>query len=174
MIRFAFQRTGSFLCASDTVFKSKQPCAKSRQVTLRSLTALTEWLRHMGIRWAAAQTRLRDRSLPPPVAETGRRSVGNRKECRSRHDYASFPGGPQTPFFASRLLLVSIRKEYQAEKRSRLPLRQLLSLFIPSGNPLFRACTAGRQSRPGAPRPHRHSRRPCRPSSSSSASGAWA
>ena len=37
-----------------------------------------------------------DRSLPPPVAETGRRSVGNRKECRLRHDYASFPG-PQTP-----------------------------------------------------------------------------
>ena len=24
--------------------------------------------------------------------ETGRRSVGNRKECRLRHDYASFPG----------------------------------------------------------------------------------
>ena len=34
-----------------------------------------------------------DRSLPPPVAETGRRSVGNRKECRLRHDYASFPEG---------------------------------------------------------------------------------
>ena len=33
---------------------------------------------------------LRDRSLPPPVAETGRRSVGNRKE-RLR-DYASSPG----------------------------------------------------------------------------------
>jgi len=32
-----------------------------------------------------------DRSSPPPVAETGERSVGNRKEqlcC----DYASFPG----------------------------------------------------------------------------------
>ena len=37
-----------------------------------------------------------DRSLPPPVADEGRRSVGNRKECRLRHDYASFPG-PQTP-----------------------------------------------------------------------------
>ena len=37
-----------------------------------------------------------DRSLPPAVRETGRRSVGNRKECRLRHDYASFPG-PQTP-----------------------------------------------------------------------------
>ena len=37
-----------------------------------------------------------DRSLPPAVREAGRRSVGNRKECRLRHDYASFPG-PQTP-----------------------------------------------------------------------------
>ena len=37
-----------------------------------------------------------DRSLPPAVRETGRRSVGNRKECRLRHDYASFPG-PRTP-----------------------------------------------------------------------------
>ena len=36
-----------------------------------------------------------DRSLPPPVAETGRRSVGNRKERRWR-DYASFPGGSPT------------------------------------------------------------------------------
>ena len=35
----------------------------------------------------------RDRSLPRPVGETGRRSVGNRKECRLRHDYASFPEG---------------------------------------------------------------------------------
>ena len=32
----------------------------------------------------------RDRNLPPPAAETGRWSVGNRKE-RLR-DYASFPG----------------------------------------------------------------------------------
>ena len=32
----------------------------------------------------------RDRSLPP-VAETGRRSVGNRKE-RLRRDYAGSPG----------------------------------------------------------------------------------
>ena len=32
-----------------------------------------------------------DRSLPPPVAETGRRSVGNRKEHRLRCDYASSP-----------------------------------------------------------------------------------
>ena len=42
-----------------------------------------------------------DRSLPPPVAETGRRSVENRKECRLRHDYASFPGPPDSnPRFA--------------------------------------------------------------------------
>ena len=32
-----------------------------------------------------------DRSLPRPVSETGRRSVGNRKECCLRLDYASFP-----------------------------------------------------------------------------------
>ena len=32
-----------------------------------------------------------DRSLPPPVAETGRRSVGNRKERCLQRDYASFP-----------------------------------------------------------------------------------
>ena len=30
-----------------------------------------------------------DRSLPPPVAETGRRSVGNRKERPEGRDYAS-------------------------------------------------------------------------------------
>ena len=42
-----------------------------------------------------------DRSLPPPVADEGRRSVGNRKECRLRHDYASFPGPPDSnPRFA--------------------------------------------------------------------------
>ena len=35
----------------------------------------------------------RDRSLPPAVRDEGRRSVGNRKECRFRHDYASFPEG---------------------------------------------------------------------------------
>ena len=34
-------------------------------------------------------------------ADEGRRSVGNRKECRLRHDYASFPGSPD-PFLASR------------------------------------------------------------------------
>ena len=33
----------------------------------------------------------RDRSLPPTVRDEGRQSVGNRKECRLRHDYASFP-----------------------------------------------------------------------------------
>ena len=32
-----------------------------------------------------------DRSLPRPVGETGGRSVGNRKQYRLRHDYASFP-----------------------------------------------------------------------------------
>ena len=36
-----------------------------------------------------------DRSLPPPVADEGRRSVGNRKERRLCCDYASFPdSGP--------------------------------------------------------------------------------
>ena len=35
---------------------------------------------------------LRDRSLPRPVGETGRRSVGNRKE-RHQRDYASSPEG---------------------------------------------------------------------------------
>ena len=33
----------------------------------------------------------RDRSLPRPVGETGRRSVGNRKERCLHRDYASFP-----------------------------------------------------------------------------------
>ena len=33
----------------------------------------------------------RDRSRARPVGDEARRSVGNRKECRLRHDYASFP-----------------------------------------------------------------------------------
>ena len=32
-----------------------------------------------------------DRSRARPVGDEARRSVGNRKECRLRHDYASFP-----------------------------------------------------------------------------------
>ena len=35
----------------------------------------------------------RDRSRARPVGDEARRSVGNRKECRLRHDYASFPEG---------------------------------------------------------------------------------
>ncbi len=49
-----------------------------------------------------------DRSLPRPVGETGRRSVGNRKECRLRHDYASFPG-PLTPLRFARLQAAWLR-----------------------------------------------------------------
>ena len=30
-----------------------------------------------------------DWSLPPAVQDEGRRNVGNREECRLRHDYAS-------------------------------------------------------------------------------------
>ena len=40
-------------------------------------------------RWKSLR-RVWDWSLPPPVAETGRRNVGNRKE-RHWRDYASFP-----------------------------------------------------------------------------------
>ena len=35
----------------------------------------------------------RDRSRSRPVGDEARRSVGNRRECRLRHDYASFPEG---------------------------------------------------------------------------------
>ena len=69
-----------------------------RQVTLRSLTAFFFDRFAIWDCWGISSPKplAWDRSLPPPVAETGRRSVGNRKECRLRHDYASFPG-PQTP-----------------------------------------------------------------------------
>ena len=49
--------------------------------------------RMKGIRWAAAQTCSGDWSLPPPVADMGRRNVGNRKE-RLR-DYAGFSEVPE-------------------------------------------------------------------------------
>ena len=39
----------------------------------------------------------RDRSLPPPVAETGRRSVGNRKEQPLGCDYAGSPEAIDKP-----------------------------------------------------------------------------
>ncbi len=42
----------------------------------------------------------RDLGLPPAVRETGRPSVGNCKECRLQHDYASFPGPQPLPRFA--------------------------------------------------------------------------
>ena len=69
-----------------------------RQVTLRSLTAFFFDRFAIWERWGISSPKplAWDRSLPPPVADEGRRSVGNRKECRLRHDYASFPG-PQTP-----------------------------------------------------------------------------
>ncbi len=96
------QRTGSFSRAPSyrLILLSKKPsCSKTdRQVTLRSLTTFffdrfAIW-EHWGI--SSPKPLAWDRSLPPPVADEGRRSVGNRKECRLRHDYASFPG-PQTP-----------------------------------------------------------------------------
>ena len=57
---------------------------------------------------AAAPDPARDRSLPRPVGETGRRSVENRKECRLRHDYASFPV-PLTPLRFARLQAAWLR-----------------------------------------------------------------
>ena len=42
----------------------------------------------LGLAMAALCQQLR---LPRPAGETGRRSVGNRKECHSWRDYASFP-----------------------------------------------------------------------------------
>jgi len=42
-----------------------------------------------------------DRSLPPPVAETGRRSVGNRKEQPLGCDYAGSPEAIDKPLPSS-------------------------------------------------------------------------
>ena len=52
-----------------------------------------------------------DRSLPPPVAETGRRSVGNRKEHRLRCDYASSPDHCPLRGSGSRSLPPAVRDE---------------------------------------------------------------
>ena len=84
--------------------------------------------------------RVWDRSLPPPVAEAGRRSVGNRKE-RLR-DYASSPDrqpnvtharsaqertklGIQSNFFARRLLQSRMRRS------SHLPVESEFSPYSP-------------------------------------------
>ena len=65
------------------------------------------------------------RSLPPPVAEAGRRRAGNRKECRLRHDYASFPDSrplwglgqsPNVPFIIQ-------KKKVQSQSRPLCGLR---------------------------------------------------
>ena len=82
-----------------TVFKQNRILALAiRQGSLRSLTAFFLNRFAIWVRWGISSPKplAWDRSLPPAVRESGRRSVGNRKECRSRHDYASFPG-PQTP-----------------------------------------------------------------------------
>ena len=89
----------STLLPSSYYSQIEPSCSKTdRQVTLRSLT--TFFLNRFAIweRWGISSPKplAWDRSLPSPVADEGRRSVGNRKECRLRHDYASFPG-PQTP-----------------------------------------------------------------------------
>ena len=77
-----------------------------RQVTLRSLTAFFFDRFAIWERWGISSPKplAWDRSLPPPVADEGGRSVGNREERRLRRGYASDPD----PFFASRLWLVLI------------------------------------------------------------------
>ena len=87
----------------------RSPCAKlqwrtafaraHQQSIFDPLAAYTSQAfgRGMGV-----QKDVEDRSLPRPVGETGRRSVGNRKE-RLR-DYASSPRNPNSPssFWAQR------------------------------------------------------------------------
>ena len=101
------QRTGSFSRAPSyrLILLSKKPsCSKTdRQVTLRSLTTFffdrfAIW-EHWGI--SSPKPLAWDRSLPPPVADEGRRSVGNRKE-RPKGATMRVSRVPRH-FFASRL-----------------------------------------------------------------------
>ena len=61
-----------------------------------------------------------DRSRARPVGDEARRSIGNRKECRLRHDYASFPG-PQTPssLRAAKSSLQLLEESRAAQRRTQ-------------------------------------------------------
>ena len=103
--------TVGFLKAAEKCSDSIQTATKSpARARLRRAFLCGFPIDHGGFkpRWRGRKRRLRaagssppkplawDRSRARPVGDEARRSIGNRKECRLRHDYANFPG-PQTP-----------------------------------------------------------------------------
>ncbi len=101
------------------------------QVTLRSLTALSEWLRHMGIRWAAdpgiSHSRAFGRSLRFPTLRLPVSATGG---GRLRSQTCLRDAVPQTPLFASRL---QARQLFVAPRDLAIFAAPSVICLVPSG-----------------------------------------